>query len=116
MPSHQSKVLPENNNHNLHPLKKKYNYRQIMFQCMIEEAEKIRDKFMSLQSEKNVSPFHFAVIDAALGNEDAAIDSLYKSYDEHFGILVYLKASPLFEKLFDHPRFYELLRKIGLEK
>jgi serine/threonine protein kinase/TolB-like protein/Tfp pilus assembly protein PilF len=83
---------------------------------MIEEAKKLQEELIQLQSEKNVSPFHFAVIDAALGNEDAAIDSLYKAYDEHFGILVYLKASPLFEKLFDHPRFYELLRKIGLEK
>lgn len=83
---------------------------------MIEEAKKLQEELIQLQSEKNVSPFNFAVIDAALGNEDAAIDSLYKAYDEHFGILVYLKASPLFEKLFDHPRFYELLRKIGLEK
>ncbi len=83
---------------------------------MIEEAKKLQEELIQLQSEKNVSPFYFAVIDAALGNEDAAIDSLYKAYDEHFGILVYLKASPLFEKLFDHPRFYELLRKIGLEK
>ncbi|MCH8981715.1 tetratricopeptide repeat protein [candidate division KSB1 bacterium] len=83
---------------------------------MIEEAKKLQEELIQLQSEKNVSPFKFSVIDAALGNEDAAIDSLYKAYDEHFGILVYLKASPLFEKLFDHPRFYELLRKIGLEK
>ena len=54
-------------------------------------------------------------MDAAMGNKDAALDSLYKSYKEHFGILVYLKASPFFNDLQSEPRFIELLRMIGLE-
>jgi hypothetical protein len=56
------------------------------------------------------------MIDAPLGNIDAAVDSLYKSYEQHFGILVYLKASPFFEILRSEPRFNELIRMIGLEE
>ena len=81
-----------------------------------EEALKIKDDLIQQQKEKYISPFYFALIDAPLGNIDAAIDSLYKSYDEHFGILVYLKASPFFENLKPEPRFNELLRMIGLEE
>ena len=83
---------------------------------MREEALKIKNDLLQQQKEKHISPFYFALIDAPLGNIDAAIDSLYKSYDEHFGILVYLKASPFFENLRSEPRFNELIRMIGLEE
>ena len=83
---------------------------------MIKEALTVRDDLIQQQKEKGISPFYFALIDAPLGNNEAAFDSLYKSFDEHFGILVYLKASPFFENLRPEPRFNELIRMIGLEK
>jgi serine/threonine protein kinase/TolB-like protein len=83
---------------------------------MREEALKIKYNLIQQQKEKHISPFYFALIDAPLGNIDAAIDSLYKAYDEHFGILVYLKASPFFENLRSEPRFKELVKMIGLEE
>ena len=83
---------------------------------MREEALKIKDDLIMLQKEKYISPFYFALIDTPLGNIDAAVDSLYKSYDEHFGILVYLKASPFYEDLKSEPRFIKLTQMIGLEK
>jgi serine/threonine protein kinase/Tfp pilus assembly protein PilF len=82
----------------------------------IQDALKVKDELKKLQSEKEVSPFYFAVIDAALGNKKAAIDSLYKAYDEHFGILVYTTADNLFTNLLDDKRFVDLLKKMGLEK
>ncbi|UCH66449.1 MAG: hypothetical protein JSW63_04795, partial [Ignavibacterium sp.] len=81
-----------------------------------EEVLKIRDEFIQLQKEKYISPFYFAMVDASLGNYNPAVDSLYKAYYEHFGILVYLKASPFFKTLQSELRFIELLRKIGLEE
>ncbi|UCH65263.1 MAG: protein kinase [Ignavibacterium sp.] len=81
-----------------------------------KEVLKIRDQFILLQSEKYISPFYFAMLDASLGNNKPAIDSLYKAYDERFGIMVYLKASPFFGTLQSEPRFIELLREIGLEE
>ena len=83
---------------------------------MEEEALKIKENLIRQQKEKHISPFYFALIDAPLGNTAAAIDSLYKAYEEQFGILVYLKASPFFENLKPEPRFNELIRKIGLEE
>ncbi len=83
---------------------------------MREEALKIKNDLIQQQKEKHISPFYFAMIDAPLGNTVLALDSLYKAYDEHFGILVYLKASPFFEILRSEPRFNELIRMIGLEE
>ena len=82
---------------------------------MIKEALSVKDNLIQQQKEKHISPFYFALIDAPLGNTEGALDSLYKSLDEHFGIMVYLKASPFFESLKSNPRFYELIRMIGIE-
>ena len=82
---------------------------------MREEAIKIKNNLIQQQKKKYISPFYFALIDTSLGNIDAAIDSLYKAYDEHFGILVYLKVSPFYENLKWEPRFTKLIQMIGLE-
>jgi TolB-like protein/class 3 adenylate cyclase/Tfp pilus assembly protein PilF len=81
-----------------------------------DEVLKTYDQLVNLSKEKKVSPLNFSVIDAALGNYDQAFDSLYKAYDEHFGILVYIKASPIYNNLKSDQRFVELTRMIGLEK
>jgi len=83
---------------------------------MREEAIKTKEYLIQLQKERHVSPYYFAIVDGALGNTEAAMDSLYKSFDEHFGILVYLKASPFFQNLKSKERFNELLKMIGLEE
>ncbi|MCZ6704057.1 MAG: tetratricopeptide repeat protein, partial [Ignavibacteria bacterium] len=90
-----------------------YNYAK---SGMLEEALTVRDNLIQQQKDKHISPFYFALIDATLGNTDVALDSLYKSFDEHFGILVYMKASPFFDNLKSETRFIELMRMIGLEE
>jgi len=81
-----------------------------------DEAINIYRQLEDISKEKKVSPLYFAVIDAELGNYDKAIDSLYKAYDERFGILVYIKASPLYDNLRKEERFVQLVNMIGLEK
>ena len=81
-----------------------------------EEARKIYEQLINLSHDKHVSPFYFGVIDAALGNYDTALDSLFEAYNEHFGIMVYIKASPIYDKLRSEPRFIKLIQMIGLEK
>jgi adenylate cyclase len=80
----------------------------------IEDALEIKSELLKLQEKEKISPFYFAVIDAGLGNYNTAIDSLYKAYDEHFGILVYSAADILFDDLRDYQRYNELLRKMKL--
>jgi adenylate cyclase len=81
-----------------------------------EEAYNIYEQLNNLSKDRYVSPFYFAVIDASIGNYEKAIDLLYKAYDERFGILVYIKASPILNNLKSNKRFVELTRMIGLEK
>ncbi len=79
-----------------------------------EEALKIYDQLTEFSKEKNVSPLYFAIIDAALGNLSKAIDLCYAAYEQHFGLLVYMKASTLTDTLKSEPRFQDLLKLIGL--
>ena len=81
-----------------------------------EDALKTYEQLINLANDKPISPFYFGVIDAALGNNDNALDSLYKAYDEHFGILVYIKASPIYNNLRSDERFVKLMQMIGLIK
>lgn len=80
-----------------------------------EDAIIVYNQLINLSTEKKVSPLYFSVVDAALGNTDNALDSLYKAYDEHFGILVYIKASPIYNNLKSENRFIKLMQMIGLE-
>lgn len=81
-----------------------------------QKAQQIYEQLITISEEKHVSPLYFSIIDAALHNYDSAFDSLYKAYDEHFGILVYIKASPIYKNLKSDQRFYKLTKMIGLEK
>jgi tetratricopeptide (TPR) repeat protein len=80
------------------------------------EAVSIYNDLMNQQTGKNLSPFYAAIVNGALGNRDDAIDALYKAYDEHFGLVVYIYVEPLLDPVRSDPRFIQLLRKMGFEK
>ena len=52
---------------------------------------------------------------AALGEIDLAFEELEKAYEKRLSHLVYLKAFPQFDVLRSDPRYFVLLKKIGLE-
>jgi len=79
-----------------------------------EEAIKIYDKLTEFSKKQEVSPLYFAMIDTGLGNVSKAIDLYYQAYEQHFGLLVYIKASTFTDPLKSDPRFQELLKLIGL--
>jgi TolB-like protein/class 3 adenylate cyclase len=60
-------------------------------------------------------PIILAMVQAALGEVDAAFESLEKAFDEDYPYLEYLSTNPFFDPLRDDPRYEELLRRIGLE-
>jgi adenylate cyclase len=65
--------------------------------------------------EKQISlNFDFAVVYAGLGEYEKSLDYLDMAYEEKLGGLVFIKNSPLFKHLKDHPRFITLLKKMGM--
>ena len=51
------------------------------------------------KDEKNIPAYYFAIAYAGLGEEDAALGSLDKSYEDRDGHLVNLKVHPAFDRL-----------------
>jgi hypothetical protein len=62
--------------------------------------------------ERYVPPFHFAMIETALGNRDAAIAQLEASRSVGDVRLTYLKIEPKLDDLRDDPRFKTLMREL----
>ena len=61
-------------------------------------------------------PYAFAPLYVGLGENDKAIEALWRDYEEeHHAFLLWLKVFPVFDPLHSEPRFIELLRKIGVE-
>jgi len=61
-----------------------------------------------------VSPYHAAVLYAALGEKDQAFERLGQAARERSTLLVYLRKDPRLEVLRSDPRFQDLLRRVGL--
>jgi len=66
------------------------------------------------KDEKNIPAYYFAIAYAGLDEEDAALGSLDKSYEDRDGHLVNLKVHPAFDRLHAHPQFQQLLRRMKL--
>jgi len=70
---------------------------------------------LTVQSKtRYVSPVAFAMVHAALGDNDAAFRWLDRAYDERRGWLCYLKVEPLLDGLRTDPRFARLLERMRL--
>jgi hypothetical protein len=74
----------------------------------------VLEELTTLAKEKYVAPYFFAGIHIGLGENERAIECLEKSYQEHSHWLIYLHMDPGMDSLRDHPRFQDLLRRIGL--
>lgn len=61
-----------------------------------------------------VSPYSFALIHVALGNDDEVFRWLDKAYDERSSALPFLGVNPRFRRLRGDARFTRLLQRLGL--
>ena len=79
------------------------------------EAEKIVDSLQILSKKSPIgSPaFHAAMIYAATGRTELALQWLEKAYTDHEVEMYWLKVEPLFKPLRNDPRFKELIKKVG---
>ena len=80
-----------------------------------DEAEKTLVHLEKLSSKRVISPYHFAIIYAGLGDQEKALEFLQRCLEHRDWELVFLKVHPYWDTLRDDARFVELLKKVGLE-
>jgi DNA-binding SARP family transcriptional activator len=78
-----------------------------------EEARRLLDELQTASPQKYVSPYYLALIHLALGDDEKTLDLLEAAYDERAGQLFWLNVEPRFNRLRYHPRFSDLLRRLG---
>jgi eukaryotic-like serine/threonine-protein kinase len=79
-----------------------------------QDALHVLDELNELAKHKYVVPHFLAGIHIGLGQNDRAIESLEKSWQDHSHWLLYLHIDPSMDDLRDDPRFQALLKRIGL--
>jgi TolB-like protein/Tfp pilus assembly protein PilF len=79
-----------------------------------DAAKKIINKLIAQSKQRYISPYWIAMIYACLGEKDQAFKWLNKAFEERSSGLVWLKVEPKLDRLRSDPRFFELLRRIGL--
>ncbi|MBV6504459.1 MAG: hypothetical protein ILNGONEN_00003 [Syntrophorhabdaceae bacterium] len=77
------------------------------------EAQAVLDELHARSDQKTVSPCFLAWIHAALGQQEQALVMLEKAYNEYDYRLLYIKVDPMFDNLRSHPRFDQLLKRMG---
>lgn len=78
------------------------------------EARETLAQLRRAAQERYVSPYHFAYVHTGLGEQDVAMDWLERAYRERAGAVYGIRGSFLFASLRSHPRFVELLRRMGM--
>ena len=75
-----------------------------------EEARTIINKYLS--GRKSFWPSDMALVQASLGDRDAAIASLEKAYADHDYQIRWIKVDPAYDPLRPDPRFVDLIRRL----
>jgi DNA-binding winged helix-turn-helix (wHTH) protein/Flp pilus assembly protein TadD len=75
------------------------------------EAEMLLEQ---LKTTRTVSWYWLAIVNTALGESDAAFESLHEACEHREAWLVWLKVEPRYDPLREDPRFTRLLNRIGL--
>ncbi|MBI4601648.1 MAG: protein kinase [Planctomycetes bacterium] len=81
-----------------------------------DKAQAALDEMVKASSSAGtyLSPYHLAVVHAGLGRVESALGLLQQACDERSDLLVYLNIDRSLTNLRAHPRFAELVERIGL--
>ncbi|HEX8456054.1 MAG TPA: tetratricopeptide repeat protein [Pyrinomonadaceae bacterium] len=80
-----------------------------------EEARAVLSELHALSAQQFVSPYHLAVIHAALGEIDEAFDRLTRACDVQSEALIWFALDPMLDILRPDPRFARIMARIGLD-
>jgi adenylate cyclase len=82
-----------------------------------KEALATIDELDKISSSEPISPLILASIYISMGDNDKAIECMYKGYEEKDAIMVYVNTLDTFSSsIRKDPRFHDVLRKMGIEK
>ena len=82
----------------------------------IDEAKGILQELQATSEKQYVPPFMYAFVYTGIGEQEKALDFLEKAYEERNESVIFLQAYGItykFDLLRSHPRYKELLKKIG---
>src|ERR1051325_7304437 len=77
-----------------------------------KSAEEVLKEMEQLANRRYVSPYHLALVNAALGRIEPTLDLLEQAYAFTDAKLLWLAVDPELDPLHGHPRFNDLLRKL----
>lgn len=77
------------------------------------EAETLLNVLQEISQRKYVSPYSMLVIHLALGPEERVFELLEQLFHERNEWLVWLKVSPELRSVRNHPRFKDLMSRVG---
>ena len=80
------------------------------------EAQEVRQELEQRARVGYVSTAAFAMLHAALGNVDEAIEWLHRARDERRGFIAYIGVNPILDSLRQSLRFREMVSELGLER
>jgi DNA-binding SARP family transcriptional activator/Flp pilus assembly protein TadD len=78
-----------------------------------EEAREVLRQLNERSTHRYVSPYNLSVLFLCLDEETTALEWLEAAYDQRAEWMIYLSVDPRFDRLRAHPRFANLLRRIG---
>jgi TolB-like protein/Tfp pilus assembly protein PilF len=81
-----------------------------------DDAERLLDELHQLSSQRFVNPDYFAIVHLGLGENDRAIEWLYRAYEARTDWPIFFAVDPVTDSLQSDPRFKELLDMVGLSQ
>ena len=66
-----------------------------------------------MSTHEYVSPYDLAIIYAALGEKDKAVEKLNEAFETKSGWVIHLQVDPFLDPLRDDPRFQRLIGRAG---
>jgi tetratricopeptide (TPR) repeat protein len=78
----------------------------------MEEARRVLEEWDGLPTSILIAPFYRAVIYTGMREQDQALTWLKQAYEERSYLLTYLNL-PVFDYLRSHPKFVDLLNRVG---
>lgn len=79
------------------------------------EARKLLEELLTSSRERYVPPCNIAMLYAALGENEKALEYLEKAHTERDVRMVFLKVEPRLNNLRSEPRFIELMRRMNFD-